>query len=232
MPSLRALGLGLAILAQLVAAKPLANRAVAAPDCKPSTITKPVGTTPTVPLTGGATELPPPAGALQYVAIGRGIQNYTCATATSVPVALGAIATLYDATSLAYSNLALLHAIPPLIVYMPLPSGYLANSGKQFDVLGHHYFDSAGTPTFDLSAVNKIGFMAKTAAVNAPATANKGPAKTGAVPWLDLNQKAGYNSQGVSQVYRVETAGGNQQVSCSVAGVMSIQYAAEYWFYL
>ena len=43
-------------------------------------------------------------GESQYVAIGRGIQNYTCATASSVPVALGAVATLFDATSLAYSN--------------------------------------------------------------------------------------------------------------------------------
>jgi hypothetical protein len=116
-------------------------------------------------------------------------------------------------------------------VYRPLPPGYLDITGNRFDVLGHHYFDSTGTPTFDLTAVNKIGFFAKTAAVNAPATANKGPAGTGAVPWLDLNKKAGYTSVGLSQVYRVETAGGNQQVNCTVAGVMSIQYAAEYWFY-
>jgi hypothetical protein len=112
-----------------------------------------------------------------------------------------------------------------------LPSGYLAQGGLHFEVLGHHYFDSAGTPTFNLTAVDKYGFMAKTAAVSAPATANPGPAGTGAVPWLDLNQKSGYVSKNISQVYRVETAGGNQYVNCSAAGVMSIQYAAEYWFY-
>jgi hypothetical protein len=61
MPSLRALGLGLAILVQLVAGKPLANRAVPAPDCEPSTISKPVGTTPTVPLTGGTYPSRPPS---------------------------------------------------------------------------------------------------------------------------------------------------------------------------
>jgi hypothetical protein len=112
-----------------------------------------------------------------------------------------------------------------------VPSGYLAKFGLHFLVLGNHFFDIAGTPTFDLSTVHKIGYMAKTVSVSAPATANKGPADTGAVPWLDLNQKQGYISKNISQVYRVETAGGNQFVNCSVAGTMTVQYAAEYWFY-
>jgi hypothetical protein len=149
-----------------------------------------------------------------------------------VPVALGAVATLFDATALAYANEALLHTLPAIAVYRPMPPGYLDITGNRFDVLGHHFFDSAGTPTFDLTAVNKIGYMAKIVAVSAPATANKGPAGTGAVPWLYLDKKLGYTSVGISQVYRVETAGGIQQVNCTVAGVMSIQYAAEYWFYL
>jgi hypothetical protein len=147
-------------------------------------------------------------------------------------VALGALATLFDATALAYSNENLLNTLPGLIVYLPLPSsGVLATAGGHLDVLGHHYFDSADTPTFNLSTVNMIGFVGKTASVKAPASANKGPAGTGAVPWLQLNKKTGYTSVGISQVYRVETAGGNQQVNCTVAGVMTIQYAAEYWFY-
>jgi hypothetical protein len=53
MPSLRALGLGLAILVQLMAAKPVVSQAVAATDYEPSSITKPVGSTPALPLTGG-----------------------------------------------------------------------------------------------------------------------------------------------------------------------------------
>jgi hypothetical protein len=53
MPPLRALGLGLAICLQLVAAIPLSDRSVAARDCKPSRVTTPLGPTPTLPLTGG-----------------------------------------------------------------------------------------------------------------------------------------------------------------------------------
>ena len=166
------------------------------------------------------------------MAIGRGVQNYTCATASSIPVALGALATLFDATALAYSNENLLNTLPGLIVYLPLPSsGNLATAGCFLDILGHHYFDSAGTPTFNLSTLNKIGYVGKAASINAPASANKGPAGTGAVPWLQLNKKSGYASVGISQVYRVETAGGNPELTCTAAGVMSIPYGAEYWFY-
>ena len=45
-----------------------------------------------LPLTADGNKLPEPAGlALRYVTIGRGVQNYSCATSTpnSVPVATG-----------------------------------------------------------------------------------------------------------------------------------------------
>jgi hypothetical protein len=184
-------------------------------------------------LISGATELPSTNVTLQIVAIGRGIQNYTCSAVGAVPVQLGAVATLYDATALAWTDLALLHTIPPIIVNKPLPPGYLAQSGQHFDVIGHHFFDSAGTPTFILSEATppRAGFMAKTASVSAPAGASKGPAGTGAVAWLDLTNKPGYVQKNVTQVYRVETAGGNSYPNCTSIGVQSVQYAAEYWFY-
>jgi hypothetical protein len=116
----------------------------------------------------------------------------------------------------------MLHTIPALIVYIPLSIGVLTIAIAKFDVLGHYYFNSANTPTFNLTAINKISFMAKTFAVAAPMTANKGPAGTGAVPWLYLINKTGYISVGISQVYYVKTAGGNQQVNCTVADVISI----------
>jgi len=238
MPSLRALGLGLILLLQVATASPLAirevaDRAVAATDCKPTSVTKPTGPAPTLPLTGGATELPSTNLTLRVVAIGRGIQNYTCSAVGAVPVQLGAIATLYDATSLAFSNLALLHTIPPIVVTKPLDPGYMAQAGQHFNVIGNHYFDSASTPTFNLSLATpqRTGFMAKTLGVNAPVGASKGPQGTGAVAWLDLNMKPGYVQKNVEQVYRVETAGGMNFATCTTAGVMTVQYAAEYWFY-
>jgi hypothetical protein len=209
-----------------------------------------VGSTPTLPLTGGKpispvdiqSKLTANSGAMELpstnlttlvaVAIGRGIQNYTCATTSSIPVALGALATLFDATALAYLNEGLLNTLPGLIVHLPLPSsGKLAMAGCDSDILGHHYFDAAGTPTFNLSTLNKIGYVGKTASISAPVSASKGPAGTGAVPWLQLNKKTGYTSVGISQVYRVETAGGNPELTCTVAGIMSIPYSAEYWFF-
>lgn len=212
MPSLRALGLGLGLvvllLLQVATGTPVSNRAVAATDCKPTGVTKPTTPDPTLPLTGGATELPSTNLTLQFVAIGRGIQNYTCSGAGAVPVQQGAIATLYDATALARTNVALLHTIPAIVVYRPKPSGYMAVSNQHFSVLGDHFFDSASTPTFNLTTIKpfQTAFVAKTLGVAAPAGASAGPAGTGAVAWLDLNHKTGYPTMGPSQVYRVVTA--------------------------
>ena len=58
-----------------------------------------------------------------------------------------------------------------------------------------------------------------------------GPAKTGAVDWLQLVAKDGVESVGLQTVYRVVTAGGNPPAVCPSVGVISVQYAAEYWFY-
>jgi Protein of unknown function (DUF3455) len=139
---------------------------------------------------------------------------------------------LFDATGLAYSDESALNAIPPLAVYVPFcPSQpCLPSPFGDVLVLGHHFFDSAGTPVFDLQSVNKTLYGKKTADIKAPATANKGPAGTGAVDWLQLTAKTGYESVGLSLAYRVVTAGGEPS-NCTFAGVMTVQYAAEYWFY-
>ncbi|ROV88033.1 hypothetical protein VPNG_10351 [Cytospora leucostoma] len=71
----------------------LATAAVAAPlapsDC----------VTPTLPSTG-STNLPSPSSdvTLKYIAIGHGIQNYTCASTSASAVNKGALAVLYDIT--------------------------------------------------------------------------------------------------------------------------------------
>jgi len=109
----------------------------------------------------------------------------------------------------------------------------MAQSGQHFEYVGQHYFDSASTPTFKLDYANppRAGFMAKTLGVNAPASASKGPDGTGAVAWLDLNNKPGYIQNKVTQVYRVETAGGASYPNCTSLDMQSVPYAAEYWFY-
>jgi len=166
---------------------------------------------------------------LKYITLGRGIQNYTCASASSIPLAIGAVATLFDITHLAYSPLAapLLATLPSTAVYLPISA--LRIPGSNMGVLGKHYFDIDGTPVFDLFNEGERLVGKKVAAVPAPAEACKGPAGTGAVAWLKLEDKGG--SVGLKEVYRVVTAGGNPTVTCEKAGVLSVQYATEYWFY-
>lgn len=119
-----------------------------------------------------------------------------------------------------------------MFAYEPCPttSLRLASWPIPLPILGHHFFNSASTPTFDLSSVGKILFGAKTGDIKAPATANKGPAGTGAVDWLSLDRNAKYTSVGLELVYRVVTAGGGTP-ACTATGEVEIQYAAEYWFY-
>ena len=182
----------------------------------------------------GATELPVPTAALKYVTIGRGVQNYSCSAAGAVPVAVGAIATLYDFSRLAKKNETALDDIPSKIVFQSIST---VNGGSEiyiphhgiFLTIGNHYFSTEGVPVFNLSAKNDILFGQKTASVPAPANASAGPAGTGAVPWLSLSGKGG--SVGVSEAYRVVTAGGKAFSTCADTNLINIEYAAEYWFF-
>jgi uncharacterized protein DUF3455 len=117
---------------------------------------------------------------------------------------------------------------------LPKPNHPL-NFDKPIDKLppiGHHYFDSAGTPVFDLSTskTRRILFAAKTFSIKAPWNADAGPAKTGAVDWLLLDAKSLYTSIGLKQAYRVVTAGGIGS-TCTEFGIYSVDSATEYWLY-
>jgi len=101
-------------------------------------------------------------------------------------------------------------------------------------VLGQHYFNGAGQPTFDLSKSN-TGFLVAKKIGDIPAPTNACAGQDGqaygAVDWLTLTDVGG--SQGLNEVYRVETAGGKHPTTCSgtVTYPIQIQYAALYWFY-
>lgn len=215
---------------------------------------------------------------LKYLAVGHGIQNYTCASTTATAVNIGALAVLYDATALysssSYANLSstvLWDQAIPLNLANPSAAGpvsttsgktaanfsetdYQADAANPFPstpaslalvaqqvsapFLGHHYFDANSSPTFDLSgSTDKLYFSgAKIGDVKAPTTADTGILATGAVDWLELGDNGRGLSVGVSNVYRVVTAGGVAE-ACSVSGVnpsgqvFSVPYVAQYWFY-
>lgn len=234
---------------------------------------------------GIATELPAPATnlTLKYLAVGHGIQNYTCASDNATAANIGAFAVLYDATPLypgttgtgmdsaAFANIssAVLYNqdIPlnllvasaadptvPVAIDASTELDYQADSSNPFPspaadlnlseqgitakFLGHHYFDSKSSPTFDLSGSSSGLFFsgAKIGTVKAPTSADKGILATGAVDWLQLGDNGRGLSNGVSNVYRVVTAGGVAE-ACSVSGpnptgeVFSVPYVAQYWFY-
>ncbi|SLM33580.1 Protein of unknown function DUF3455 [Lasallia pustulata] len=189
-------------------------------------------------LSNGSSSLSPPMSnvTLEAVVFGRGVQNYTCNATdpTSAPTPIGAIATLFDATPLLpllppSAGEEILNLLPAFLVCFPLSS----LTSSSLPILGVHYFDASGTPTFDLGSIGLLKAK-KAQDITAPPGASKGPEDRGdgAVDWLRLTAKAGAGSRGLSEVYRVETAGGKSPPTCEgQPAAIEVQYAAQYWFY-
>jgi hypothetical protein len=102
---------------------------------------------------------------------------------------------------------------------------------------GHHFFDSTGTPNFDLSSVGLYlkGMTLASIAGTAPQASSGLPLpETLPVPWLNLVAKdGGVGSIGLSRVYRVEVAGGEPPATCAnITGTaIQTQYSALYAFF-
>ncbi|KAL3479351.1 hypothetical protein BJX99DRAFT_244940 [Aspergillus californicus] len=196
--------------------------------------------------------LPDPSDGLtlKYITLGRGTQNYTCATDTNLttPEATGATATLFDASCLAAlgtdsgdddsENQSPLHILPDTLTTIPLSSvdffaSLLKRSTGQDLILGRHYFTADGVPFFDLrssdtskSASQKYIAAKKDDEMDAPAKPGYGI--TGDVAWLKLSAVEG----GLQEVYRVHTAGGAAPDTCEgMPEVFTVDYTSEYWFY-
>ena len=100
-------------------------------------------------------------------------------------------------------------------------------------VIGKHFFNAAGVPIFDLG---DNGFLAakKKGDIPAPKGSSTGPLDTpgqdfGAVDWLALVDVG--NSTKLSEVYRVDCAGGNPPKTCAGEGHLEQQYSCLYWFF-
>lgn len=179
--------------------------------------------------------LPAPTATLKYVTLGRGTQNYTCTSPSASPSAFGAKASLWDVSLLlawipAPWGLKAVLDTPRVAINVPIekiPSVIAATA------IGHHVFNSAGQPTFDLG---DKGFLVgkKASGIAAPKDAASGPFNNpgqdyGAVDWLNLVDAGG--SVGLTEVYRVECAGGKPPVTCDSAGSIYQEYSCLYWFY-
>lgn len=182
--------------------------------------------------------LPPPTAGLvlKHVALGRGTQNYTCDTtnATAVPVAVGALATLFNASCVASSYPDLLNLLPKVAMQFNLTA---AGQEKirtmvpgNMAISGEHFFTNPTTPFFDLNQGNiPLGSApcAKNNSSPAPADAPKGQGGEAAVPWLKLLTKVGATGD-LQEVYRVETAGGSAPATCKgLPAAFNVQYSAQ-----
>jgi len=202
-----------------------------APVCNPSKAVMPVQS---------PTALPPVSSGLvlKHVAIGRGTQNYTCGTnATAAPAAIGAKATLYNATCVASTYPDLLAILPSVALQFNLTDPNQSSlAPSNLAISGHHFFTNTTTPAFDLdTSTGDLGFAScsKNNTVNAPAGSIVGQDNEGfgAVPWLKLLTHDGTTGN-IQEIYRINTAGGSPPATCEgMPSTFEVQYAAEYWFW-
>lgn len=142
---------------------------------------------------------PPQGHQLKHVVIGRGTQNYTCDTSTdknATPEAVGAVATLYDASCLASNSPDLFHQVTEQIESVDKDAlSSLADLIKDIAgvnlVEGYHYFDATGTPFFDLRQDGDEDWISTS-------ETKKAPSPNGAVDWLRLSRK---DSVGIQVCY-------------------------------
>lgn len=153
-----------------------------------------------------------------------------------MPVAVGALATLYNVSCIAADSPALLDKLPVIALNLPTPSSSDPNSPANLDMSGHHYFTDLTTAYFNLDTSSHdygTGAFKKINATSAPSDAAVGQAGkgNGAVPWLKLTAKSA-NGQEMREVYRLNTAGGQPPKTCAGQDAdFQVEYAAEYWIW-
>ncbi|RDL40394.1 Uncharacterized protein BP5553_00373 [Venustampulla echinocandica] len=217
---------------QMLSAKVQEGKKMAqAPVCDLSRAVLPVTSSSTLPA-------PEPGNTVKHVAIGRGTQNYTCDTtnATAIPVAAGAVATLFNASCVASTYPDLLSLLPSLALEFNLTSPDQETlTLSDLAVSGHHFFSNATTPLFDLNTqARQLGLVpckgGNSTAAPKDAVVGQNNKGFGAVAWLRLPTRDGAGN--VQEVFRVNTAGGKPPAACvGMPATFEVQYAAEYWFF-
>ena len=181
----------------------------------------------------GIDGLPPPDDGLtvRHVAVGRGTQNYTCDISDddAVPKAVGATATLFNASCMAALYPDVLSRMPGMAVHFAVDRAETVLGVTPMSKSGVHYFTDAATPFFNLDTDHgDFGQVpcAKNSSANAPVGAAVGEQGEKAVPWLRLTSKAGTTGD-IRDVYRVDTAGGSPPATCKgMPAAFQVEYAA------
>jgi hypothetical protein len=150
-----------------------------------------------LPLDKTNPQLPPPSAGLhaKYIVIGRGTQNYTCATGdkTAVPESVGAVATLYDISCIASKDSDIQHNLATDAEKIDKDGlsdfADVARLATGINLIkGFHYFDETGTPFFDLRQGSSQDWLATSGKKEAPSP-------NGAVDWLKLGRKDSHGLQ-------------------------------------
>jgi len=168
-----------------------------------------------------------------YVALGVGVQNYTCTAAGNFTSA-GAVAKLYDISCLqGNSGFATLQdkAVATSDRGLSLIEGLLAGTTI---FLGDHFFVSNPTgaagisPDFDFRAGIKKGdpngFVILKKTGDVPSASSKN------VDLLALDALPGFGTL-AKHVFRMDTALGQPAATCTPGSTTSVKYAAKYFFF-
>ncbi|CAK5261978.1 unnamed protein product [Mycena citricolor] len=171
-----------------------------------------------------------------FVALGLGFQNYTCNPSTSAYSSIGAVALLFDiscmdkapaSTSIQQSAFDAWSRAAPTITLQAV----LASVGTNA-LLGSHYFVPSPTGTgispewdFSVPSHNTSAIVIGTKVGDIPAPNNS----TANVDWLAVN---GVQGSLASQVFRIDTVGGQPPTSCAAGSAnISVKYTAKYFLY-
>ncbi|GAB1527602.1 hypothetical protein RhiTH_010778 [Rhizoctonia solani] len=198
-----------------------------------------------VNIPAGQTAVTVPSGNPVYIALGVGVQNYTCGS-TGTFASSGAVAKLFDISCLV--NTPLFPGIQDMVYSVARNDRGQALVAKMETVLkavpltplvlGDHYFipnpttNGTGlTPVFDFRAGIKkedpSGFVAVKKLGNIPS-----PAGSSNVDWLMLQNLGGtVGGTLASTVLRVDTKSGQPPASCTPNATISVPYTTKYWMY-
>ncbi|KAF8205293.1 hypothetical protein K438DRAFT_1757278 [Mycena galopus ATCC 62051] len=190
-------------------------------------------------LPSNQTLLTPVTTAPLFIAVGVGVQNYTCAAATSTYTTIGAVASLFDISCLDKTPAFATIQTTAYNAWHATPSGLSPNTiGSRVGagaLLGYHYFvtSPSGTgisPKWDFTSTGKFAgnssafiLAAKAGDITAPIN------PTVNVDWLMLNNVEGSLA---SKVYRIDTVNGQPPSSCVPGSAnISVKYTAKYFLY-
>ncbi|KAJ7645059.1 hypothetical protein DFH06DRAFT_1425712 [Mycena polygramma] len=190
-------------------------------------------------LPSNQTQLIAPTTAPKFVALGVGIQNYTCTASTLKYTSIGAVASLFDLSCMDKTPAFKTVQTSAFKAWSAAPANVPASAiGSKVGapgLLGFHYFvpSPSGTgisPKWDFTSTGKTAGDATAFVIAAKAGDILAPIDSASnVDWLALT-----NVQGAlaTKVFRIDTVNGQPPTSC-VAGSadISVKYTSKYYLY-